>query len=411
MKVGIYWPVIEPEKGGEFTLRNDVTVDLVNLVNETNHQLVIFTNDSQRLPLSIRQSERISLQTLPTKSGKTLEYALKATSRALRRLSTGSTLLKWHQRQILEQQLEQLIAEHQVQFFLFLSPQYLTLEIPYAVLIYDLQHRLQPFFPEVSAGGVWEMREEQFNHLLKRAAYVITGTETGRKEIQTFFQVWPDRIKVIPYPTPSFALREQANTSVCEEFLRKTGIDRPFFFYPAQFWPHKNHIGILHALKVLRDDESSLKPYVVFSGADKGNLGHIRRTVTELALDDQVKILGFIPLEEVCALYRTATALIFYSFFGPDNLPPLEAFALGCPVIAAKVPGAEEQLADAALLVDPTDYRALAATMRTLLLSPDVCSELKQKGRERSRQWTTTDFATSLFQLLDSFQPYRQCWL
>ncbi|MFM6269445.1 MAG: glycosyltransferase, partial [Dolichospermum sp.] len=53
------------------------------------------------------------------------------------------------------------------------------------------------------------------------------------------------------------------------------------------------------------------------------------------------------------SLYINAFSLAFMSFFGPDNLPPLEAMALGCPVIASKVSGSEEQLGNNALLVNP----------------------------------------------------------
>src|SRR5256885_13294906 len=59
---------------------------------------------------------------------------------------------------------------------------------------------------------------------------------------------------------------------------------------------------------------------------------------------DQVEIRDFAARDEVLALYRTAAALVFPTFFGPDNLPPLEAFAAGCPVLASRVEGADEQL-------------------------------------------------------------------
>ena len=63
---------------------------------------------------------------------------------------------------------------------------------------------------------------------------------------------------------------------------------------------------------------------------------------------------------------KMPSRLLYQSFFGPENLPPLEAFALGCPVIAANVSGAVEQLGDAAILVDPKTLEEIAGAIRTL---------------------------------------------
>ena len=65
-------------------------------------------------------------------------------------------------------------------------------------------------------------------------------------------------------------------------------------------------------------------------------------------------------------LYTNAFSLVYPSFFGPENMPPLEAFALGCPVIASEVSGAKEQLGNAAILFDPRDENDLARKIKLL---------------------------------------------
>jgi glycosyltransferase involved in cell wall biosynthesis len=96
---------------------------------------------------------------------------------------------------------------------------------------------------------------------------------------------------------------------------------------------------------------------VVFCGSDKGNESYIKQMAAELDLADQVKFLGFVPQEDLCSLYRNAFALTYVTFNGPNGLPPLEAFALGCPVVASKILG--EQLGDGALLVDLSSLKKL----------------------------------------------------
>lgn len=295
-----------------------------------------------------------------------------------------------------------------IQFTLSLSPSYLTTEIPYLVIVWDLQHRRQPYFPEVSAGGVWESREHYYSTMLRRAAIVITGTAAGKAEIEQFYQVSSERIKILPFPTPQFAL--DAPPDAGKQILEKYQLPANYLFYPAQFWPHKNHVGLLLALKLLRDQYNISIP-LVFSGSDQGNLAHVQRVVEQLNLAEQVHFIGFVPQADLIALYRQAFALTYMSFCGPDNLPPLEAMALGCPVIASRVSGAEEQLGDAALLFDLKDSeQAVALAIKALWDDPSLRQSLINRGVERAWSWTSKDYVHGIFSILDEFEVMRRCW-
>src|SRR5207237_6148870 len=85
-------------------------------------------------------------------------------------------------------------------------PGCLTLEMPFITTVWDLQHRLQPYFPEVGQEKQWEKREQLYATTLRRASFVITGTEAGKADIELFYQVPTERIKILPLPTPQFAL-------------------------------------------------------------------------------------------------------------------------------------------------------------------------------------------------------------
>jgi glycosyltransferase involved in cell wall biosynthesis len=148
----------------------------------------------------------------------------------------------------------------------------------------------------------------------------------------------------------------------------------------------------------------------VLVGSDKGNENYIRKLISTWELSSHVHILGFVPSDDMAALYQNAFALTFMTFFGPDNLPPLEAFAIGCPVIASNVSGAREQLGDAALLVDPKSPEQIADAIFTLYNSPDLRKTLIDRGSERAQQWTGLDFIRGIFSVLDDFEPVRRCW-
>jgi glycosyltransferase involved in cell wall biosynthesis len=289
----------------------------------------------------------------------------------------------------------------------FVGAEAVQIDLPYMAIVWDLQHRLQPWFPEVSAGGTWRQRESFYAEYLRRATMIIAGNDEGRLEIERFYQVTSNRIKILPHPTPAFTLRA-APTDV-EPLLRKYGLKRNYLFYPAQFWSHKNHVNLLRAAAKLKQ-EQQLDFQLVFVGSDKGNLEYVKSFAARLEPALDVAFLGFVPLEDLVVLYRGAFALTYVTFFGPENLPTLEAFALGCPVIASDVPGAREQLGNAALLVDPRQPAAIANAVKTLYHDERLRRELIEKGRARAEQWTAKDFVRGVFNALDEFEPVRTCW-
>src|SRR5439155_21798789 len=138
-------------------------------------------------------------------------------------------------------------------------------------------------------------------------------------------------------------------------------------------------------------------------GSDKGGLDHVHRDARELGVADRVHVLGFVAEDDLAALYRGAHALLYLSFFGPENLPPLEALALRCPVVCADVPGMSLQLGDAVLFVSPVDPGAIAAGVRRL---EDVAlrAELTARGRRLAEHRSPRDYVTRVLEELSEFE-------
>src|SRR5262249_18154305 len=305
-----------------------------------------------------------------------------------------------------EKWIDNVLGREKIEFFLNTTFAAVFLTFPFLAIVWDLQHRLQPFFPEVSARGQWERRENFYSHVLKRAAFIVVGTEAGKKEVQLFYGVPEERIKILPHPTPDFALNStRSDASLLAEYK----LPRDYVFYPAQFWSHKNHAAILRALLHLKKTDNLQLP-VVFTGSNQGNEAYVRELVAKMRLTGQVFFLGHVRRETLKALYQNALALCYVSFFGPENLPPLEAFGLGCPVIAADVPGAAEQLGDSAIRVNPANEKEIAQALKLLVNDQMKREELIRRGRERARRFTGRDFAKALLKLLDEFEPIRRCW-
>ena len=98
------------------------------------------------------------------------------------------------------------------------------------------------------------------------------------------------------------------------------------------------------------------------------------------------------------------------SYFGPDNLPPLEAFALGCPVIASALEGVEEQLGSAALYVNPDSASEIVQAVLRLQNEHGLREALVTAGKTRASELTADDYAVKLIELLDSLELRFACF-
>jgi glycosyltransferase involved in cell wall biosynthesis len=147
------------------------------------------------------------------------------------------------------------------------------------------------------------------------------------------------------------------------------------------------------------------------TGTDHGNLAHVRQVAGDLGLEQRVHFPGFVPGSHMKVLYRHAAALVFPSFFGPDNLPPLEAFALGCPVIAARIEGVEDQLGgSAAAFFDPTQPEEIASAIKRVLSDAFYSAALIESGGRIAAERTPGAYVQGVLQTLDSFERYRLNW-
>jgi len=393
MKVGVFLEDFSPEVGGGYTIQEDIFRALLDLIDETNHSFVLFC----RRPESFQSYLKPRLEVVG--------FPGNVSQRVFARAQSGlNSLLDNRQRQT---RLEQLCNEAGVEFMWFVGAEAVQIDLPYMAIVWDLQHRLQPWFPEISSAGTWRQRETFYGEYLRRATFIIAGTEAGRLEIERFYQVTSNRIKILPHPTPAFALKSE--TSDVESVLKEYGLRTNYLFYPAQFWSHKNHVNLLLAAAALKRDHQIDMP-LVFAGSDKGNADYVRTFASQLQPSIDVSFLGFVPVEDLVALYRGAFALSYVTFFGPENLPTLEAFALGCPVVASDVSGAREQLGDAALFVDPRNPLEIAAAVKQLYDDESLRRKLIDKGRARAERWTAKDFVRGVFAAFDEFEPVRRCW-
>ncbi len=125
---------------------------------------------------------------------------------------------------------------------------------------------------------------------------------------------------------------------------------------------------------------------------------------------ERFRFAGFVPNDEMPYLYRQSVALVMPSYFGPTNLPPLEAFALGVPVLYPDKAGLREQVGTAALLMDLQDPDSLATHLNDLLTQPALRQLLVTAGRNRLLELDAIDRKKILERILRDFQARCATW-
>lgn len=276
---------------------------------------------------------------------------------------------------------------------------------PFIVPIYDLNHRLHPEFPEVSAFGETNLRDYVFTNMCKYATFVLVDSEVGKSHVLRFYgdHIDADRIRILPY-YPPFRRSGMPGAQELERVSTKYRLPPRYFFYPAQFWRHKNHELIVRALRLIADERAE-DVRVVLCGnyADYFRALNIKRLselANELRVDDRVVYLGKVPDEDMPALYRLSCGLVMPTFFGPTNLPPLEAWHFGRPVITSNIPGIREQIGEAGLLVDPRSPQELARAMLRIWRDEALAAELAERGKRRLAEYGWEDFVNRLAEIV-----------
>ncbi|MFK4658890.1 glycosyltransferase involved in cell wall biosynthesis [Bradyrhizobium japonicum] len=232
----------------------------------------------------------------------------------------------------------------------------LLYELPFIITIFDGCHRDAPEFPEVRTFGEFERREILFGLASTKAAVVIVNAPELIDDLSRRYAMERDRAVCIPFSPSAYVGQAAPDATDDAAVLAKYRLEPGYLFYPAQFWPHKNHMTLLAALASLR--ERGITERLVLCGSDRGGRDKINAAIRTSGLSDQISIIGFVESAELGALYRGAAALVMPSYFGPTNLPPLEAWAVGTPVIYPEAFRA--QAGDAAILFDYDDPRSLA---------------------------------------------------
>ena len=213
---------------------------------------------------------------------------------------------------------------------------------------------------------------------------IITPSQAVRDDVIRKLGVRGDRIIAIPEAAgPQFAPVEG---DALVRMLAKYHLNRRYILSVGSLEPGKNRGRLISAYAMLRGDGIDCPLVVV--GQPAWHYQPDFELVRRLGLERDVQFLGYVPDDDLPALYSGAALLAFPSLYEGFGLPVLEAMACGTPVLTSSVSAPPEIAGDAAFLVDPNDVQELRAGLGKLLSDEALRSDLRARGFVRAGQFT-----------------------
>jgi glycosyltransferase involved in cell wall biosynthesis len=290
------------------------------------------------------------------------------------------------------------------------APRAIDPRVRFVSLAPDLQHGAHPEFFDPTER---RLRQQGFERAVRHADRIVTYSRFVREQVLRHSDYPADRVAVIRHGRTS-RFPSQSATEV-DSVLERHGLRAgEYLFYPANFWPHKNHRLLLESFASLRRRRPDLLLKLVFSGSWMPDPGAVLRSVLAMDVADAVVYAGYASEAEYVALLRGCKALVYPSLYEGFGLPVLEAMSEGRPVLCSNVTSMPEVAGDAAITVDPRDPDQIAAAIERVCDDSLFTSQLVKRGLRHAQRFGDTESVARAYlsvfdEVLSEPARYRDC--
>ncbi|MDR6123329.1 glycosyltransferase involved in cell wall biosynthesis [Bacillus sp. SLBN-46] len=293
-------------------------------------------------------------------------------------------------------------AIHQYQIDVWFSPLHRSyipnIPIPTVVTIHDLLHTAYPQY--VSDNLDWH--NNYYQQFSPSFDAVITVSNFSKQTIIQNLQIPEEKIHVI-YQDAPIGFERVLDEGDIGKIKEKYKLPDVFAIYPASYNPHKNHLNLLKAILSLRDHYNK-EVYLVLTGYTyKGNIifQRVLNFLKQHHLEKQVKILDYVPQNEMPFLYFHATFLLFPSLYEGFGIPLVEAMRAQCPIVCSNRGSIPEIVEEAALQFNPDNTDEIALQILKVL-NPQTRQYLLEKSNERVKIFSWEDSAKETLEVFES---------
>ncbi len=266
---------------------------------------------------------------------------------------------------------------------LFWLPRHLP--CPYVLTVHDM---LDHMYRARSVSGLRSSVHFYLTRrVVRRAARIFAVSRFTKNEVEKLFAIDPSRIEVIYNAIDHRFLSGHATDADRLFLAERYQVTYPFLLYAGRISPHKNLVRIIEAFSALKAELTKHDLYpdlkLIIIGDELSKHPDLRRTVIRGGVHNDVRFLGFVPIEVLRIFYDAAKVFVFPSLYEGFGLPPLEAMAHGTPVLTSNTSSIPEVVGNAAVMVNPENVFEMMRALQRVLLDQSLRERLRQRGYEQ----------------------------
>jgi glycosyltransferase involved in cell wall biosynthesis len=274
---------------------------------------------------------------------------------------------------------------------------------PYVMTVHDMVEHMS--WPRGLSGFWRSLRWQLTRHVLEGAARIFAVSNFTKAEIEKLFGISADRIDVVYNAIDERFLRGHASAADRELIAQRYQVTYPFLLYAGRVSPHKNVVRMIEAFSALKTELGRDQAYpdlkLIIIGDDLSGNPDLRRTVVRSGVQNDVRFLGFVPIEVLRIFYDEAEVFVFPSLYEGFGLPPLEAMAHGTPVVTSNVSSLPEVVGQAAVLVNPENVFEIMRALHRVLTDPELRARMQERGYQQVAKFS---WEASVRRILDIYR-------
>jgi len=273
---------------------------------------------------------------------------------------------------------------------------------PYVLTVHDLLLFYQRTF---NGNAVAQHAHDWFTRRsLRNAARILAVSNFTRNELVRLHGVPAQKIEVVYNAIDDRLAYGHASDADRQLIAERYQVNYPFLLYAGNIKPHKNVVRTIEAFAALKaelaKDGHVPDLHLIIIGDELSQHPDLRRTVVRAGVQNDVRFLGFVPIDVLRIFYDSAKVFVFPSLYEGFGLPPLEAMAHGTPVVTSNVSSLPEVVGDAAVLVNPENVFEIMHALHRVLLDQPLREQMKQRGYAQVQRYS---WETSARQVLQAY--------
>src|SRR6202166_2215582 len=285
-----------------------------------------------------------------------------------------------------------------------------NLPCPYVMTVHDV---LEHMYRARHQSGFRRSLHFFLTHrALKGAARLFAVSNFTKSEVEKLFAIPAERIEVVYNAIDERFLRGHATAADRQLLAERYRVNHPFLLYTGRISPHKNVVRIIEAFSALKAEleKEDLFPglKLIIIGDELSKHPDLRRTVVRSRMQNDVRFMGFVPIEVLRIFYDAAKIFVFPSLYEGFGLPPLEAMAHGTPVVTSNTSSLPEVVGNAAVLVNPENVFEIMRALLRVLLDQTVRDKYKQRGDEQVKKFSWDASARQTLAVYEAVAGKRQ---